>query len=64
MLSKDFQRKIYAAYKEDDVDGYIKHGKYLYSIAYNSCCTIHTWVIRRKRNGVWHWLQPLDPDIN
>lgn len=67
MLSKNFQRKIYAAYKEDEVDGRIRHGQYEYSIAYNATASIHTWIIRRKRTlgygGEWHWLQPLDKEI-
>ena len=67
MLSKNFQRKIYAAYKEDEVDGYIRHGQYEYSVAYNATASIHTWIIRRKRTlgygGEWHWFQPLDEEI-
>ena len=63
MLSLKFQQKIYDAYKEDDVDGYIRHGGYDYSIAYNAACTIHTWIIRRKGKENWHWLQPLDENI-
>lgn len=67
MLSKEFQRKIYEAYKADH-NSMIKHGKYCYGIAYNACASIHTWIIRRKTGGFyvncdWHWLQPLDKDI-
>ena len=64
MLSKKFQRKIYNAYKEDH-NAEVKHGRYIYAIGYNSCASIHTWVIRKGifDNG-FHWLQPLDTDIN
>lgn len=62
MLSKKFQQKIYETYKENH-DATTKHGGYEYSIAYNATCCIHTWIIRRKPNETWHWLQPLDEDI-
>lgn len=66
MLSKMFQRKVFDIYKADHDDTY-HHGNYEYSIAYNACCTIHTWIIRRKRTlgygGEWHWFQPLDKEI-
>ncbi len=68
MLSKKFQKRIYDAYKANH-EATIPHGNYLYSIAYNACASIHTWIIRRKRNDVggdlrWNWLQPLDTTIN
>lgn len=66
MLSKKFQQRIYDAYKANH-EVAIPHGNYLYSIAYNACASIHTWIIRRKRSGVdlsWHWLRPLDLTIN
>ncbi len=63
MLSKAFQRKIYDAYKKDE-EAEIKHGGYIYAIAHNSACAIHTWIIRKGiRDNVFHWLQPLDLDI-
>ena len=62
MLSKKFQRKIYETYKANH-DATTKHGKYEYSIAYNACASIHTWIIRRKVNCDWHWSVPLDEDI-
>lgn len=62
-MSLDFQRKVYETYKADH-DATVKHGKYEYSIAYNACCTIHTWIIRRKtKDNVWHWHMPLDESI-
>lgn len=67
MLSKTFQRKLFNIYKADHDDTY-RHGNYEYSIAYNACSAFHTWIIRRKRTlgygGEWHWLQPLDTEIN
>lgn len=66
MLSKEFQRKIYEAYKADH-DNIVRHGQYEYSIAHNVCANIHTWIIRRftalPYEDNWHWLQPLDKDI-
>lgn len=62
MLSIEFQRKVYEEYALNDRE--VRHGNYVYSIAYNSCCAIHTWIIRRKRRETdWYWLQPLDISI-
>lgn len=67
MLSKAFQQKIYDAYKKDH-EAVVRHGQYEYSIAYNPCATIHTFIIRRflelPFEDNWHWLQPLDTEIN
>jgi hypothetical protein len=63
MLSKEFQKKIYDVHKRIK-DGYIKHGRYKYAIAYNATASIHTWIIRQEVDGKWHWLQPLDASIN
>lgn len=64
-MKLEFQRKIYNAYKENHKNT-VQHGSYEYSIAYNATCSIHTWIIRRKRvvkGGEWHWLQPLSEEI-
>ena len=61
-MTINFQRKIYETYKKNH-DTTTKHGGYEYSIAYNATCCIHTWIIRRKANGIWHWHMPLDKDI-
>ena len=60
MLSVDFQRKVYEAYKQGKT---IRHREYEYTIAYNACATIHTWIIRRKCGGEYHWLQPLESEV-
>lgn len=66
MLSIEFQRRIYNAYKANR-ENTVQHGQYEYAIATNSCCTIHTWIVRRKRikepGGEWHWFMPLDLSI-
>lgn len=62
MLSNKFQRKVYETYRANN-DATVKHGGYEYTIAYNACCSIHTWIIRRKGNEPWHWCEPLDLDI-
>lgn len=66
MLSKKFQSKIYDTYKQNH-ENTVRHGQYEYSIAYNGCANIHTWIIRRftalPYEDKWHWLQPLDMDI-
>lgn len=61
-LSIDFQRKIYETYKANH-DATVKNGWYEYTIAYNACCTIHTWIIWRRQNREWHWCIPLDESI-
>ena len=64
MLSQKFQRKIYEAYKVDH-NAEVRHGKYGYSIAYNACASIHTWIIRREKpEDGYIFLQPLDKEIN
>ena len=66
MLKLEFQRKIYDSYKANH-ENTVQHGKYEYSIAYNATCSIHTWIIRRKRTAKscgWHWLQPLNMEVN
>lgn len=65
-MTKEFMKKVYETYKADP-DGYYAHGNYHYSIAYNACASIHTWIIRRKGNRMWHsdweWYCPLPTDI-
>ena len=65
-MNKATQRKIYEVYKINHDDTY-RHGKYEYTIAYNATCSIHTWIIRRKRTlgygGEWHWYMPLSIEI-
>ena len=63
MLSIEFQRRIYEDYKPDE-NVTTRHGGFEYTIAYNACASIHTWIIRRKGDGEWHWLQPLDKEVN
>lgn len=56
-------KKIYEVYKADH-DATYKHGNCEYSIAHNATCTIHTWIIRKKRNEKnWEWYCPLPTDI-
>lgn len=63
MLSEKFQRKIYETYKRD-MDAEVKHGRYVYAIAYNSCASIHTWIIRKGvKDNTFHWYQPLSINI-
>ena len=64
-MKLEFQRKIYDSYKANH-ENTVQHGKYEYSIAYNACASIHTWIIRRKRTAKgcgWHWLQPLNMEV-
>lgn len=65
-MNKATQRRIYQIYKVNNDDTY-RHGQYEYAIAYNTCASIHTWIIRRKRTigyaGEYHWYMPLDTDI-
>ena len=64
MLSLQFQQHIFDSYKKNN-ENTVQHGRYEYSIAYNACANIHTWVVRRKRNPreKWHWYMPLDLSI-
>lgn len=66
MLSIEFKRRIYEAHKAN-AENTVQHGQYEYAIATNNCCTIHTWIVRRKRinrpGGEWHWFMPLDLSI-
>ena len=59
-MKTEMQRKISSAHKAGKT---VRHGPYEYCIAYNACCAIHTWIIRRKTGGEWHWLMPLDKDV-
>lgn len=61
-MTKEFQQKIYTAYKANP-EAITSHGKYEYAIAYNATCTIHTWIIRRVKGGIFHWYMPLDEEI-
>jgi hypothetical protein len=64
-MTIEFQRRIYNAYKANK-ENTVQHGQYEYAIATNNCCTIRTWIVRRRINrlgGEWHWLQPLDLSI-
>lgn len=61
MLSVNSQRKIYNNYKNGTTT---KIGRYYYTIAYNACASIHTFIIRSDDGYKWHWLQPLDKEVN
>ena len=62
-LSIDFQRKVFDTYWNDH-KATVNTGKYEYTIAYNPIASIHTWIIRKGRDGKWEWLHPLDRSIS
>lgn len=66
MLSLQFQQHVFDSYRKNNENPVpVQHGQYEYSIAYNACATIHTWIIRRKRDPYekWHWYMPLNTNI-
>lgn len=62
MLSLNFQKQVFAAYKNGST---LKRGKFEYTIDYNPQAEIHTWIVRyNKDKGLYDWWCPLNKEIN